>query len=204
MTLTEIFKVKHSHPYYIQNGESWRNFAFAAFQTGIDSFGVDNQPEWILSSLDELVNSYDSAIWPWLDRLSPTKSKAFRLRPSNVWYDDDCKTAKRLVRLRKRIFHTTRQSADKITWIQQLWEYRLLCQTKHILIWEYQIADSTMKRKKMWRAINSVLGRDEQSVTSKHSASAFAQLFLDKVEIRQDITNTYPPSYTASAGQSLC
>ena len=51
---------------------------------------------------DSLVQLYDDAIAQLLDRQVPAETKTCRRRPSNAWFDDDCRRAKRQLRSTER------------------------------------------------------------------------------------------------------
>ena len=76
---------------------NWRCFDVNEFRTGgVGSIGAVNVNSWNDIPVDDFVEYYDSTITSLLDRLSPSRTKTFRIRPSNVWFDDDCKAAYRL------------------------------------------------------------------------------------------------------------
>ena len=118
------------------------------------------------------------------------------MQPSNVWFLDDCRAAKRLTRLMERRYKSTGQSVDKTAWILQLRSCHRICDVKCSLFWKCQIASNP---KNLWNQISNVLGRTKQIAQSTHSTDIFADVFQDKVEkIRQGMVNAAPPSYSES------
>ena len=115
-----------------------------------------------------------------LDWLVLQRTKSFRVRPSNVWFDDDCRTAKRLTRLKERRYKSTGQLVDKTAWILQLCSYHWICDFKHSLFWKCQISCNSKNTKNLWNQINNVLGRTKGITQSIHSADTFSDFFQDK------------------------
>ena len=56
----------------------------------------------INNSLDDLVDIFHDTITSILDQFIPQRTKSFHVQPSNVWFDDDCRTAERLMRFKER------------------------------------------------------------------------------------------------------
>ena len=143
---------------------------------------------WDNNSLDDLVDIFDDTITSILNRLVPKHTKSFRVQSSNVWFDDDCRAAKRLIRLK--------------AWILQPRSYHRICDVKHGLFWKCQIASNSKNLKKLWNQIKNFLGRTKWIAQSKHSDDTFANFFQDKVEkIRWETVNAVLPSYSESSGE---
>ena len=103
---------------------NWHCFDVSVFRTGVvRSIGAAYVNSWNDISLDDLIEYYDSATTSLLDRLAPSRTKTFRISPSNVWFDDNCKAAKRLSRMKKRKYLKTKLSSDRKDWIKQLRDY---------------------------------------------------------------------------------
>ena len=148
-----------------------RDFDIAMFRSEvIAALGVDNSSSWNHASADDLVETYKETITSLLDELSRNRStgKSFRVRPSNVWFDDDCRAAKRLARLRERNYIKSTLPTDRALWITQLCKYQRLCETQRNLFWSLQIESNSSNLKKMWRSINTVLGRTDRPVQSRN------------------------------------
>ena len=108
--------------------------------------GVDKSESWTDAPLDDHVDMYDRTMTSLLDKLAPSRTKTYRVRPSDVWIDD---AAKKLSRIRKRQYKSGNLAADVITWINQLRSYRRLCDSKRSLFWKLQVEGSSMNPKKM-------------------------------------------------------
>ena len=111
-----------------------------ASRTGVvGSIGAANVNSWNDIPLDDLVEYYDSTITSLHDRLAPSRTKTFRIRPSNDWFDDDCKAAKQLSRTKERIYLKTKLPSDIKDWIKQLRDYHKLCASKSSLFLKCQM-----------------------------------------------------------------
>ena len=55
-------------------------------------------PQWIGLDGDGLTSLYDDVIVALLDLQVPLRTTTCRRRPSNAWYDDECRSAKRALR----------------------------------------------------------------------------------------------------------
>ena len=159
---------------------------------------------WNDIPLDDLVEYYDSTITSLLNRFAPSRTKTSRIRPSNVWFDDDCKIAKRLFRMNERKYLKTKLPADQKDWIKQLRDYNKLCASKGSLFWKCQIETGSSNPKRMWHAINTVLGRTERPVQSKNTSVDFAKFFKEKMEkVRCNTANAAPPHFQETTGEWL-
>ena len=63
---------------------------------------------------DSLVKLYDDTIATLLDRQVPVRTVTRRCRPSNAWYDEECRSAKRSVRCLERAARRTGPLSDTV------------------------------------------------------------------------------------------
>ena len=68
------------------------------FQADLIASALCDERQWSTLDGDALVKLYDDAIDTLLDRQVPVKSVTRRRRPSNAWYDEECRRAKCSVR----------------------------------------------------------------------------------------------------------
>jgi len=80
----------------------WYQLDAAAFRTALLSSQLGNPSLWTGLDVDQLAQLYDSEITAILDRLVPARTVQRRRRASDPWFDDDCRVAKRCVRLFER------------------------------------------------------------------------------------------------------
>jgi hypothetical protein len=123
-----------------RTSRNWRDFDVDAFRLGVvAALGAHNSASWSNSTLDELVENYDATMTSLLDQLAPSRTKTFRVRPSNLWFDAECRTAKRLTRMLERKYLKTQLLIDLSAWITQLRTYHRLCDSKRHLFWRLKI-----------------------------------------------------------------
>ena len=182
----------------------WQCFEVDAFCLEVATgLGMQNACVWDNNSLDDLVDIFDDTIMSILDRLVPWRTKSFLVRPSNVWFDADCRAAKRLMKLKKRRYRSTGQSVIKQPGFYSfILIISSICDVKRSLFWKCPITSNSRNPKKLWNQINNVLGRTKRIAQSKRSADTFANFFQDKVKkIRQDTVNDAPPYYSVSSAE---
>ena len=70
---------------------------------------------------DSLVRLYDDIITQLLDRQVPAETKTCRRRPSNAWFDDECRRTKRLLRSSERAARRAGPISDLSSPVVQAW-----------------------------------------------------------------------------------
>jgi len=80
------------------------------------------------ADVDALAELYESELHAILDRILPLRTSTRRRRPSDPWFDDDCRTAKRQCRKLER--RATRSTSDASAWKPQRRVYRNLVTRK--------------------------------------------------------------------------
>ena len=86
---------------------------------------------WSVFDVDDLAKLYDTEINAILDRLVPPRSITCRRRPTDPWFDADCRTAKRQTRKLERAAHRADPDAAAVNaatsaWYAQRSTYRTL------------------------------------------------------------------------------
>ena len=153
-----------------RTSRDWKNLNIKEYSDSIVAvLGVNKSESWPDAQLDDLVDMYDRTMTLLLDKFELSHAKTYRIRLSNIWFDYECLTAKILSRLRERHYESSNLGANRITWINQLRNYHPLFDFKQSLSWKLQVEDCSMNPKKIWRSINTVLGRTSKQVQSKHS-----------------------------------
>jgi len=131
----------------------WCQLDASAFRGGLSSSLLCQPESWSNYDLDGLACLYDSEIGAILDRLVPQWTVTCRRRPSDPWFDDECRKAKRSVRrLERASSRASRAAAADQTavkfataasatacWIAESRAYRdLLCQ-KRESFWQAKV-----------------------------------------------------------------
>jgi len=88
----------HPPPVYTTSScRPWRSF-----DADLITSALCDKQQWSTLDGDALVKLYDDTIATLLDRQVPVRSVTRRRRPSNAWYDEECRSAQRLVRSLER------------------------------------------------------------------------------------------------------
>jgi hypothetical protein len=132
-----------------------------------------------------------------LDKHAQTKTVTFRERPSNLWFDNECRVAKVKVRALERRYQSSNDVTDRELWVSELHALlKLYYGKKSSMTVELIDADKDCP-KRLWRTLNSTLGLSECRQEFVHSADDFAQYFSDKIaNIRISTAGAAPPSFS--------
>ena len=185
----------------------WRQLDVDDFRTALmDS--VLCQPNVWPDDVDQLASLYDSTLCELLDRLIPYRQFTRRPRSSDPWFDRQCREAKRLTRRLERAYSAAvRRSAAKDTdtdvraaeaaWRAQRIQYRNLRQHKRQTFWLTTIEADRGSPQKLWRSVDTLLGRGRPPVNSAINVETFNKFFADKVAaVRSATDGATEPSYT--------
>jgi len=130
--------------------------------------------------VDEMVSQYSHVISTiLLDGLIPVTTTTYRVRQSDPWYDDECRTAKRIARKLERRYKrkkvsshdrstTTSANASRELWLDALKTSHRLVEQKRRRFWRSQAASSTNPAR-LWQTFDTVLGRNKLPNSSTFS-----------------------------------
>ena len=107
--------------------------------------------------------------WPWkfsgitviVGHQTPVRTMRFRRRASDPWFDDDCRAAKRSVRLferRARQATPIDATAVAVAWRDQRRVYRQLLRVKGEAVWLSLVAAERSLRRQLWRSVDELTG----------------------------------------------
>ena len=152
-------------------------------------------------SASELFDLYSTTIRDALDRLAPLHDITSRHNPSTPWFDAECRSIKRAVRLLERRYRRTKDPVDRLAWINALREKHSAFKSKENSYWENTVKSNSSNPKKLWRSVSTILGEPaKQSANlSTFSASDFLDFLEQKVEsVRSDTAGSAPPSFSST------
>src|SRR5664279_3352739 len=143
-----------------------------------------------------------------IDRLIPARTVRCRRRASDPWFDDDCRSAKRSVRLfERRARHAAPDAAvaAMAAWRDRRRTYRQLLHAKRESFWQSKITAERSSPRQLWRSIDELMGRGHAPLSSDIEADEIPNFFDDKVAAVQTSTaGAPPPSFsTAPLGCAL-
>jgi len=182
---------------------AWRQLDTASFRDGLSSSLLCRPSTWGELGVDELARLYDDEISAVLDRRIPAKTVRCRRRPSDPWFDQECRTAKRQTRLLERRARDTdpsdvdAYSASNSAWTAQRRAYLALRRRKRETYWQDKIEAERARPQQLWRSIDVILGRGRVPPPDTISAAEFHRFFDDKVAaVRSSTADAPSPTFT--------
>lgn len=179
----------------------WRAFDPDVFRADLLVSALCDETQSQQLDGDGLVTLYNTTINQLLDRQVPIRTYTCRRRPSSLWFDDECRTAKRAVRLLERTArHLDSSSATNssivATWRAQRRAYAKLLDQKRSDFWRERVEAEQSHPRRLWRSFDQLLGRNSQHPTDI-DATALHRFFEDKVAaVRAATADADPPKFT--------
>jgi len=153
-------------------------------------------------TVDELATMYDDLMTTILDQLIPVRTMTCRRRVSDPWFDDDCRVAKRTVRLFERDVRRadpSRKAAATDIWYKRRREYHQLLREKREIFWRTKVDIEQSAPRQLWRSVNSLMGRGRATVSAPINAEEAHCFFDNKVAgVRASTADAPPPSYSTA------
>ena len=85
------------------NYRLWRAVSMVDLRAALNASSLCMPDQWTARSVDDLTLLHDTVFTELADRFAPLRQVTRRPRPSDPWFDADCRAAKRLTR---RLEHT--------------------------------------------------------------------------------------------------
>lgn len=205
----------------------WRRLDEQRFRSALSSSRICSQNSWP-ADIDELAALYDDELRGLLDELLPANIYTRRRRPSDPWFDKECRDAKRLTRRLERasaaasrraaasaaktsysasVVHgaVAKAAAAKTAWINQRRSYRKLRQQKSAEFWQDKVEADRSNPRRLWNTVDTLLGRGKVPVSTAIDIESFSRFFEDKVaKVRLGTEGAPPPIFSrAREGASL-
>ncbi len=165
--------------------------------------------QWCNLDGNSLAALYDETISTLLDRQIPVSTKTCRRRPSNLWFDDECRTAKRSLRSHERAARrvgplSNITSPAVVAWLEERRRYFDLVHRKRSAFWTDRVEADQNQPRRLWQSFDELLGRGRTPLTDI-DACRLHRFFDDKVEgVRAATAGAAQPVYTtAPAGCEL-
>ena len=186
----------------------WKQLDPIEFRSQLQLSRLCCPDSWSDLSVDDLARLYDVELTAILDRLIPFRTITSRRRVSDPWFDDDCRVAKRCVRLFERSARRARRSdpsngaaaaAATAAWYKRRHEYRALLHRKRESFWKTKIAAEHTAPRKLWSSIDTLMGRSRAPTSVPIDADKAHRFFDDKVAgVRSTTDNASPPAYSTA------
>jgi len=142
---------------------------------------------------------FDDSVTGLLNQLIPSRQFIRRSRPFDPWFDRECRDAKRLTRRFRRVHANavcnvaasrlptvaspsdqpstavpSSVSSSEIAWRDQRRRYRELLDQKCSSYWQSRIEADRTSPKRLWRSIDTILGRGSQPTSDAISVDEFS------------------------------
>ena len=188
--------------YATMTSRPWRQLDPDVFRAAVQSSSLCCPERWQeCASIDDLAQLYDVEITAILDRLIPARTVTCRQRPSDPWFDQDCRAAKRRVRELERTYRRcgdpTSSAAAVTAWKSERRSYRLLLQQKREDFWKSKVESERSTPRQLWQSVDSLLGRGLAPLSDSIDADTLHRFFDDKVAgVRAATNDAPPPDYT--------
>ena len=111
-------------------------------------------------------NSNNETLVTTLDKFIPLHEVKSRVSCSTPWFDNECRSTKRRVRLLERRYRRTRMDQDKLAWITGLRDKHRFFKEKESLYWENIVSSNASDSKKLWRSVSTMLGKPVKQQSS--------------------------------------
>jgi len=155
---------------------------------------------WIDCSVDQLAELYNHELTSLLDRLVPARTVTIRRRPSDPWFDQECRQTKRVVRRLERSARLRGTPEATDAWYAKRREYRALLRRKREQFWLAKIDAEKSTPRQLWRSIDALLGRGRIPPLDGVGAERFQRYFDDKVAgVRSATADAPPPSFSSTS-----
>ena len=182
----------------------WRQLDAVEFRERLSSSSLCRPDVWPQLDIDGLARLYDDQITVVLDRLIPVRTVTCRRRPSDPWFDSDCRAAKRLTRRLERAARRTdpadaaAATAATAAWTQQRRLYTDLLRSKRESFWQAKVEAERSSPRQLWKSIDALMGRGRVQSCDTIGAAEFHHFFETKVNGVRDATADAPlPSFSS-------
>jgi len=197
--------VRPCSEYTTRTCRPWRLLDTDEFRAAVQSSSLCRPDLWTDLDIDGLAQLYNTEVTAILDRLIPARTVTCRCRPSDPWFDEECRVMKRQVR---RLESAVRRAdpSDAVTvaaataaWTAERRAYRALLRRKREAFWIDKVDSERSSPRQPWRSIDALMGRGRVPTPSAVDAMAFHKHSDAKVaDVRAMTADVPPPSFTPS------
>jgi len=130
-------------------------------------------------------------------RKGTVKTVMCRCRASDVWFDDECRAARKKCRWLER--RCNRSPVYKKQWLSEFRRYRQLTRRKRAEFWRTSIDEYKSSPQHLWHSIDKLMGREKQAASPDITASDFQKYFVDKIAaVRASTDGASDPTFRLS------
>lgn len=194
--------VRPSPVYSSTTRRSWSRLDKDFFRTALRSSLLSRPESWSSLNVDELAQLYDKEITDIVDGMIPMRTVRFKRRPSDPWFDEECRLMKRDVRRLERQVRRADPvdvAAATASWYASRRAYRDLRRRKRETFWSAKIDAERSTPRQLWRSIDTLMGRGQIPITDSVSADVMHRFFDAKVAtVRASTSDAPPPTFVAA------
>jgi hypothetical protein len=178
----------------------WRSFDPHVFQVDLRTSVLCDERHYCDLDGDALVRLYDHTIRELLDRQVPLGTFTCRRRVSSLWFDEECRRAKRSVRTSERAARridprSAATSSIVAEWRAQRRSYFHLLRQKRSAFWTSRVDAEQSQPRRLWRSFDELLGRGRVPPVDV-DAAVLHRYFDDKVAgVRAATSGADPPTF---------
>ena len=127
------------------------------------------------------MSKYFSTLKRILDELIPEKIVRIHQRPSDVWFDKECKISKCITKKLERKYLRSHSTTDRETWFRQKNLYKCLCRKKRKEFWDLKLFECENESVTTWKNINEVAVRGKTGEGKGIAIGIFKKYLDDKI-----------------------
>jgi hypothetical protein len=194
----------------------WNRLDLGRLQRELSASALCNASEWQHYDTNELADLYNTCITSILDRLIPFRQIRTRARPSDPWFDDSCRAAKRNTRrleckYRRLRWNLPAASSARLAILTEAWKewkasmlaYRSLLREKRETFWCSKVDSLHHSPRELWLNFNRLMGRGRPP-PSDISATELQQHFDRKTaDVRSATAGAPSPTFTPATTTAI-
>jgi len=152
---------------------------------------------WTDLDTDAFVRLHDAETTAILDWLVPLWTVTCRRRPSDPWFDQECRLTKRRVRQLEHVARSADVHSSAVAeWTAERRAYRALLRRKHEVFWTSKVESERSSSRQLWRSVDALMGLGRVLASEVIGAADFHRYFDAKVaDVRTLTDNAPPPSF---------
>ena len=158
---------------------------------------------WNKFDCEALVLLYNDTLESLLNDQIPVRLTTCRRRPSNVWFSDECRRAKRSLRTLERAARKIGELSDTtqpavIAWRDERRRYFALVRRTRSTFWTSRVESERFQPRRLWQSFDHILGRG-RGPPADIDASTLHRFFDEKVDaVRAATASATPPVFIAA------
>lgn len=185
----------------IYNSVSFRplkNVSISSLRFFLSNCALCDPEAWGSLNVHDLALLYDAIIYEIIDHLAPVQTACLRQRPSDSWFDSDCRSAKRDARRLERVFLRLKRDSSSSSasvsdaffeWKESCRFYRKLLRHKRESFWNSKVSSEMKSPRDLWSSLNRLLAhRTSSSSSPSPSPQDLHEFFVSKVQSVQEAT----------------